>query len=176
MDGGVSAFGVETTRKVFGTLVAGDDTEAEPGVGKAGNAESSAFSTADVAVEGGLDFAAATLVAAAIFKTPGTTFLSAFLSTFGADASWAGVSLVADVAADLGVSPWTFFATIGVLIEGALAGAGVEVRDTGLADSRAGKSSSWSTCVLPLAEVFAWDAISEDKPLSRASALMFFLA
>lgn len=157
VDGGVSAFGVETTRKVLGTRVAGEDTETELGVGKAGNAASSAFSTADVAVDGGLDFiaAAAALVAAAMFRTPGTTFLSVFFSTLGAVASWAGGSLVAGVVADLGVSAWTFFATIGVLIDGAFAGAGVEVRDTGLADSKAGKSSSWSTGFLPLAEVFA---------------------
>lgn len=96
--------GVETTRRVFGTRVAGEDTETELGVGKAGNADSSAFSTADVTVDAGLDLTAAALVAAAMFRTPGTTFLSAFLSTFGADASWAGGSFAAGVVADFGVS------------------------------------------------------------------------
>ena len=78
--GGTSAFGVEMTLSVFGAArVAGDETEATLGVGRAGKAES--LSTTDLSLADSVStfLACEALTAAAMLRMPGTGFLSATL-------------------------------------------------------------------------------------------------
>jgi hypothetical protein len=98
MAGGLSVLGVEITRNVLGPVrVAGDETGTEFGVGSAGKATSSGFSTAELTVDGELAFWAAILVAAAMFKT-GIGLFSAFF-VFG------GVAAAAAAATTTGAGP-----------------------------------------------------------------------
>lgn len=171
--GGASTLGVCTTRRVLGAARAkGDDTEAVVGVGSAGNAESLSdddFSAAE-AVSIALDWVA--LVAAAMLSIPGVgRFSGARCSALAGpvDAGGAGdlpLSTNFSVAAFLLCEALGLFA-VGLEEETGGVGAGCET----LGVPRAGKSSSCSVvfCVLTR-------AMSLDKPLSTASALIFFFA